>query len=74
MKNLPMQLPGGQIDIVNDFTYMGSTITRDCKVKEDVKLRFWLPTESGVSEQATPSADEETSIQGCCHVGANVWV
>ena len=37
---LPMQLPGGQIDIVNDFTYMGSTITRDGKVKEDVKLRI----------------------------------
>ena len=37
---LLMQVPGGQIDMVNDFTYLGSTITRDGEVNQDVKLRI----------------------------------
>ena len=37
---LPVQLAGGQIEMVSDFTYLGSNITSDGEVKEDVKIRI----------------------------------
>ena len=35
---LPVQLAEGQIGMVSDFTYLGSNITSDGEVKEDVKI------------------------------------
>ncbi len=37
---LPVQLAGGQIEMVSDFTYLGSNITSDGEVGEDVKIRI----------------------------------
>ena len=37
---LPLQLEADQIEIVSDFTYLGSNITRDGEVKEEVKCRI----------------------------------
>ena len=37
---LPVQLKEGAIEIVPDFTYLGSTITNNGEVKEEVKRRI----------------------------------
>ena len=52
--NLPVQLDGGEIAIVEDFTYLGISITRDGEVRGEVNMRlgregvqgFCLPTVS----------------------------
>ena len=37
---LPVQLEGGPIEIVQEFTYLGSSISRDGEVKGEVKCRI----------------------------------
>ena len=37
---LPLQLEADQIEIVSDFIYLGSNITRDGEVKDEVKCRI----------------------------------
>ena len=37
---LPMQLDGGTIELVEDFTYLGSNITEDGVVRKEVATRI----------------------------------
>ena len=39
-ENLPVQLDGGEIAIVKDFTYFGSSIIRDGEVRGEVSMRL----------------------------------
>ena len=39
-ENLPVQLDGGEIAIVIDFTYFGSSIIRDGEVRGEVSMRL----------------------------------
>ena len=36
----PVQVEGGEIEMVDHFTYLGSTLSRDGDVMEDVKCRI----------------------------------
>ena len=38
--SMPVELDSGSIDIVQDFTYLGSSITSDGEVQNEVKIRI----------------------------------
>ena len=38
--SLPVQLASGEIAMVEDFTYLGSNISRDCEVKSEIVTRI----------------------------------
>ena len=82
-KSSTLLLPGGQdtyVDIVNDFTYLGSTITTDGKVEEDVTLcigkaaRAFGCLQKAVfkNKRLAVEMKRRVYVQGCCHVSPSV--
>lgn len=53
----PVQLAGGQIEMVSDFTYLGSNITSDGKVTKDVNIR--------IAKSARACREQCSRISGC---------
>ena len=78
---LPVRLDGGEIEIVQDFTYLGSNITTDGEVDNEVKIRIGkaarafgcLQKSIFQNRRLSVSIYQEESLQGCGPVSPTLW-
>ena len=74
---LPLQLSEGEVEMVHDFTYQGSTITNDGEVKSEIGTRIAKAARAfgclQKPEQTSLSGDQKEGVQSHCSIGTSLW-